>query len=72
MLHSANVLCFGIALIFYISYAGVILESLSMSSARFKPKDKKKKKKKWRRGDIKHKHTSEKDSVTLSPLSVNE
>lgn len=69
MLHSANVLCFGIALIFYISYAGVILESLSMSSARFKPKDKKKEKKS---GDIKSKHTSEKDSVTLSPLSVNE
>lgn len=46
MLHSANVLCFGIALIFYISYAGIILESLSTSSARFKPKDIKKKKKK--------------------------
>lgn len=41
MLHSENVLCFGIALILYISYAGDILESLSTSSAGFKPKVKK-------------------------------
>lgn len=38
MLHGASVLCIEIVLILYISYAGDILESLSMNSDRFRPK----------------------------------
>lgn len=62
MLRGANLLCIEIALILYISCAEDILESLSRNSTRFKPNVKKKKKMR----------TSEKESVTLSPLSVKQ
>lgn len=38
ILHGASMLYIEIVLIFYISYAGDILESVSMNSNRFRPK----------------------------------
>lgn len=67
MLRSANLLCIEVALILYISCAGDILESLSRNSIRFKPNVKKKNK-----VESQKTRTSEKESVTLSPLSVKQ